>query len=71
MAPARGYGGGDGLADSPAALAIPSITEKKNILYETYLIFKKLLNSNGVSICIHNSMYDLYRFLHLKDRTLL
>ena len=29
MAPARGYGGGEGLADSPAALAIPSITERK------------------------------------------
>ena len=29
VAPARGYGGGEGLAVSPAALAIPSITVKK------------------------------------------
>ena len=33
VAPARGYGGGEGLAVSPTALAIPSITEKLRIFY--------------------------------------
>ena len=56
MAPAIGYGGGEGFAVSPAAVAIPSITEKSwkliVIIERTLMLFTYFLLKLILSYCI-------------------